>query len=247
MDRETYEIEAKVEQSHWWFRVRRKLLGRLVSALAPALPERATILDVGCGTGANMDVLSAPGRVIVGVDRSPVPLQLQHESGASERTLTQADALALPFADRSFDLVLALDMLEHLEQDLLGAAELFRVCRPRGAAVIFVPALEALWGIQDDVSHHFRRYTPSELRGVLGGAGFEIERLTFFNTILFPAIFAARLGLKVYRPKTIANENQIGGPLANAIMERIFGLEPRIIENRDLPFGVSLACVVRRP
>lgn len=247
MDRETYETEAAVERSHWWFRVRRELLRRLVAALEPELPERATVLDVGCGTGANLDVLAARGRVIVGVDRSAIPLQLQRESGKTRRTLTQADALALPFADRSFDLVLALDVLEHLRHDHQGAAELYRVCRPQGVAVIFVPALEILWGLQDEIGHHERRYDKTALTSLIRDAGFQIDRTTFFNTFLFPPILAARLALRFYRPRELKNENQIGGPLSNAILERVFSAELFLLDRLDLTIGVSLACVARRP
>ena len=243
MERATYEVESEVERRHWWFIGRRRILSRLLDALSPPLSPGARILDVGCGTGANGPVLAARGRFVVGLDASPIPLGLV---GRGHHVRLRGDALCLPFADQSFDLVVALDVLEHLADDRAAARELRRVLRPDGTLVVFVPALRLLWGLQDDVSHHRRRYGRNELREVLELAGLEVMRLTFFNTILFPPILAARLAMRVFRPTKLRSENEIGGPLANTVLGGLFALEAPLVARFDLPVGVSLACVARR-
>jgi len=240
----TYQIEAQLERRHWWFQGRRRILDRLLARLDPPLPPGARALDVGCGTGANGPVLAARAAFALGIDASPVPL------GLGERTHSarlRGDATALPLPDASFDLVVALDVLEHLDDDAAGAREIARVLRPGGAALIFVPALRLLWGLQDDVSHHRRRYGKPELRAVVSAAGLQIRRLTFFNSFLFPPILAARLMMRVLPPRNLQSENQVGGPVTNAVLGAIFGAEAPLLDRVDLPIGVSLACVARQP
>lgn len=243
VDRTTYQIEAQLERHHWWFQGRRRILDRLLAALDPPLPPGARVLDVGCGTGANGPVLAARSAFAVGLDASPIPLGLGERSHGAR---VRADAGALPFADASFDLVVALDVLEHLDDDAGGARELRRVLRPGAPAVIFVPALQLLWGLQDDVSHHRRRYHKTQLREVVAAAGLQIQRLTFFNSILFPPILAARLLMRLRPSRTLASENQIGGPFTNAVLRTVFGAEATLLDRFDFPIGVSLACLARR-
>jgi SAM-dependent methyltransferase len=242
----TYQIEAEVERRHWWFRGRRRILARFLSHLEPALPANARVLDVGCGTGANGPVLAEGGRFAVGLDASPIPLGLAGTAERGHAARLRGDAGALPFADASFDLVAALDVLEHLDDHVAAVRELRRVLLPGGALVIFVPALRLLWGVQDEVSHHRRRYGRAELRALLAGAELQIERLTFFNTLLFPPILAARLAMRLRPPADLKSENELGGPLANAVLERVFSLEAPLLARTDLPIGVSLACVARK-
>jgi SAM-dependent methyltransferase len=237
-----YQAEAELERRHWWFRGRRRLLGRLLERLD--LPARARVLDVGCGTGANAAVLSSAGRFVVGVDAAAMPLALGRKDSDA---ILRADGRALPFADRVFDLVCALDVLEHLDDDAAAARELRRVLRPGGALVVFVPALRLLWGLQDEVSEHRRRYGRAQLRTLVTGAGLQVERLTFFNTLLFAPILAARLAMRVFRPRALRSENDLGGPLASRVAELIFSAESAFVGRADLPIGVSLACVARVP
>ncbi len=241
---ETYQVEAQVERRHWWFRGRRRILDRLVTALG--LPAGAAVLDVGCGTGANGPVLARHGALVVGVDASTVPLALQGQAGRGHSARLRADALALPFRDASFDLVVALDVLEHLVDHAAAAHEIARVLRPRGSAVVFVPALRLLWGLQDEVSHHRRRYRSAELAAALEAGGLRVERLTYFNLLLFAPILTARLAMRLWRPRGLRSENQVGGRLANAALGALFALEAPLVERVDLPLGVSLAAVARR-
>jgi SAM-dependent methyltransferase len=240
----TYEAEAALERGHWWFRGRRRLLGQFLAGLT--LPADARVLDVGCGTGANGPVLAGAERFTVGLDASALPLGLGRTGERTHGARVRADAGRLPFAGGSFDLVTALDVLEHLDDDAAAARELHRVLRPGGALVVFVPALRLLWGLQDEVSHHRRRYGRQQLRAVVAGTGLQIERLTFFNTLLFPPILAARLVMRLRPPRILRSENELGGPVANRIAELIFSVEAPFLARANLPIGVSLACVARR-
>lgn len=251
MERSGYEIEAEVQRRHWWFRGRRRILAGLLAGLDPPLPRGARVLDVGCGTGANTPVLAAEGRSVVGLDPSPLALGLHQRrvpeaAGRGATRRVRGHAGQLPFADASFDLVVALDVLEHLDDDRAAAAELRRVVRTGGAVVVFVPALRLLWGLQDEVSHHRRRYRRATLRAVVAAGGLKLERITYFNTLLFPPILAARLAMRLWRPAAVQSENQLGGPVANALLERLFSAEAPLLARTDLPVGVSLACVARR-
>jgi SAM-dependent methyltransferase len=229
--RETYRVEREVSERHWWFRGRRRILGRLLADLD--LPPDARILDAGCGTGANTAALAVHGRVY-GVDASPVPLARRADGRAALARLE-----ALPFAAGTFDLVAALDLLEHLDDDAAGARELGRVLAPTGRLVVFVPAFEQLWGLQDDVSHHCRRYTARGLRGLLERAGLRVRRLSYFNTALFFPIAAARLAMRIARP-AVATENDLTTPTLNGLFGAIFGAEAELLARWNLPFGVSM-------
>ncbi len=230
---EAYRIERQVTAEHWWFHGRRVILERLLDGLG--LPPGARILDAGCGTGANTPVLSRYGAVI-GVDLAPAAL-----AGERDHAPIRARFHHLPFSDRAFDLVAALDVLEHLDDDVAAAAELRRVLAPAGRAVIFVPALSLLWGLQDEISEHRRRYTARTLRRTLERAGFHLERLSYFNTALFPAVLAGRLAMRtgLWRPD-VTSENELTSPTINRVLGRLFAAEAPIVSRLDLPVGVSL-------
>ena len=151
----------------------------------------------------------------------------------------------LPFASGSFDLVAALDLLEHLDDDQSGARELARVLAPGGRLLVFVPAFEQLWGLQDEVSDHRRRYTAHTLRSLLRRAGLTVQRLSYFNTALFLPILAARLTMRVVRPP-VDTENNLTTPALNRIFGAIFGAEAPLLAHANLPIGVSLLAVAQR-
>ncbi len=246
MEQATYEVEASVERTHWWFEGRRAILSRMIARLQPALLPGARVLDVRCGTGANGPVLAAGGRIAFGLDFSAVPLGLGGTDARGHAGRVRGQAEHLPFADGCFDLVVALDVLEHLDDDGMAVRGLHRVLRPGGVLVVFVPALMLLWGLQDDVSHHRRRYGRAQLQSLIANAGFAVERLSFFNTILFPPILAARWSMRLLPKGRVQSENQIGGTMVNAVLKAIFCLEVPLLERVNLPVGVSLACIARK-
>ena len=246
MERHTYAIMYEVEGSHWWFAGRRRILESFVRTIVADLNldgRSPRILDVGCGTGANLEMLAQFGRA-EGVDVSEDALAFCRARGLSQVKLGAAEQL--PYPDASFDLVTALDVVEHLDDDLAGLSEMRRVLRPGGRALLFVPAFMWLWGVQDDVSHHRRRYTRPQLAERVRDAGFAVERATYANVTFFAPILAGRLLMRATGARP-ASENNINVSALNGVLGRLFGAE-RFWLRRGLnfPFGVSALCVARR-
>jgi SAM-dependent methyltransferase len=244
MEATFYDRYADLEASHWWFVGRRAIVARAVERLP--LRDDAPILEVGCGTGGMLQLLRRFGRT-VGLDISLSALGAARDRGAS--CVTRGDSCRLPFATGSFAAVCAFDMLEHVEDDGLALRELHRVCRPGGRLIVSVPAFPFLWGRQDVVSHHYRRYVRRELNERLGRAGFVPEYTTYFNTWLFPAIAAirvARAWLGGDADVTATDfDLQVPRPV-NAALARLMASEAVAIGRWSLPVGVSLLAVATR-
>jgi SAM-dependent methyltransferase len=243
MQAHTYPIMYRVEGSHWWFVGRRRILSSFVSRIVQNLNNpRPRILDVGCGTGANLEMLADFGDA-EGVDVSTEALDFCQTRGL--QNVRQGEAEHLPYEDQSFDLVTGLDVVEHLDDDVGGLREMRRVLRPGGRALLFVPAFMFLWGVQDDISNHRRRYTLASLTQVVREAGLEIETATYANITFFAPILLGRLLMRMtgFRP---ASENNITVGFLNGVLGCIFGAEASLLRHMKFPFGVSIVCVARR-
>jgi SAM-dependent methyltransferase len=242
MKEHTYPIMFRVEQSHWWYIGRRKILARFVEDICRRVTDRRPrILDVGCGTGANLLMLSEYGDA-EGVDISEAALAFCRERGLEKVKLGTGEKL--PYDDGTFDLVTAFDVVEHMDDDLAGLSEMRRVLRPGGRVLLFVPAFMFLWGLQDDVSNHRRRYRLPELRKVLEQAGFEVERASYANITFFMPILFMRQLMRVTGIKA-ESENNINVPALNGVLGRVLGAESFVLRYVDIPFGVSGLCVAR--
>jgi SAM-dependent methyltransferase len=243
MQPHTYPIMHRVEGSHWWFVGRRRILASFVRKIVKDLnrPE-PRILDIGCGTGANLEMLSEFGKP-EGVDVSAEALAFCQARGL--QNVRQGEAERLPYEDNSFELVTGLDVVEHLDNDVAGLQEMRRVLRPDGRALLFVPAFMFLWGVQDDISNHRRRYTLDSLKTVVRQAGLEVELATYANITFFVPILLGRLLMRVtgFRP---ASENNISVGFLNGVLGSIFGAEATLLRHIKFPFGVSIICVARR-
>lgn len=242
MMQHTYPNLFRIEESHWWHRGRRKIIGTFVQQICRNFSGEPRILDVGCGTGANLKLLSQFGKA-EGVDVSTDALEFCKQRGLDVHL---GAAEQLPFEENSFDLVTALDVVEHLDDDVAGLKEMRRVLKPNGRILLFVPTFMFLWGVQDDVSHHRRRYRLPELRRVVKQAGFEVERtsyanITFFAPILLIRKFMAWTGLRA------STENNINISALNGVFTRILAAEGSVLRHMNLPFGVSGLCVARVP
>src|ERR1044071_2175485 len=238
----TYRSLFRVEQSHWWHIGRRRILSGFVEEICRKVTDRRPrILDVGCGTGANLLMLSKYGDA-EGVDISEDALAFCRERGLDKVKLGAAEEL--PYEDGTFDLVTAFDVVEHMDNDLAGLKEMRRVLRPGGRVLLFVPTFMFLWGLQDDVSHHRRRYRLSQLRRVLERAGFEIERSTYANITFFLPILLVRKLMQLTGIKA-ESENNINVPAFNGALGRLFGAESWFLRRMNLPFGVSGLCVAK--
>jgi SAM-dependent methyltransferase len=252
MQQHTYAIMRRVEESHWWFVGRRRIIRSFLERLRHDLEATRAkhgdkssplnILDVGCGTGANLEMLSEFGAA-EGVDVSAEALSFCQARGL--RNVKQGEAEALPYDAQSFELVTGLDVVEHLDDDLAGLKEMRRVLRRDGRALLFVPAFMFLWGVQDDVSNHRRRYTLKGLKRVVRAAGFEIERATYVNLSFFAPILLGRLFMRAthLRPES---ENNITIGFLNGVLGKLLGAESVPLRYLNFPFGVSIICVARK-
>ncbi|MCA1557144.1 MAG: class I SAM-dependent methyltransferase [Acidobacteria bacterium] len=178
-----------------------------------------------------------------GIDVSTDALSFCRERGLDN--VRHGAAEDLPYEDETFDLVTALDVVEHLDDDLAGLKEFRRVLRPDGRILLFVPAFMFLWGVQDDVSHHRRRYTLPGLLKVVREAGFEIERSTYANISFFLPILMVRKFMRATGIRT-ETENSIGISALNGVLGKVFGAESSVLRRMNLPFGVSALCVARK-
>ena len=244
MQRHTYAIMNRVEDKHWWFVGRRLILESFLRQIHSALiAEHSSlkILDVGCGTGANLEMLAQFGKA-EGVDVSDEALEFCRAKGLKAH---KGLAEKLPFADESFHLVTALDVVEHLDDDVAGLKEMRRILKSNGRALIFVPAFMWLWGVQDDVSNHRIRYTKKQIVERLKEADFEIERATYANWTFFAPILAGRTLMKITGIKP-ESENNVNVSALNGIFGKLFGAERFWLKNFDFPFGVSIVIVAKK-
>ncbi|HEV2803336.1 MAG TPA: class I SAM-dependent methyltransferase [Chthoniobacterales bacterium] len=248
MRKEFYAEYFELEDKHWWFVGRRrlllKLLGRVFHPADSDAPRE--ILDVGCGTGTMLQHLSAYGNT-TGADADADAVYFCRRRGL-ENVLQLTDA-TLPFEPGTFDLVTMLDVLEHIDDDLGMLGEVFRVLKPDGLVLATVPAYRFLWGPQDEISLHKRRYRAKELKARLEHAGFSLLKLSYFNTLLFPFIAAIRLGRKIVPGETAELKSDFTLTKAgflNQLLASIFAWERHLITRFDLPFGVSIVALARK-
>jgi SAM-dependent methyltransferase len=231
---------AELEKTHWWFLVRRSFVLHQAQRYAPPSPAR--LLEVGCGTGATLRGLSSlfPDAKVTGVEPAASVVQVAAAAGCD---VVQGSFEQLPVAAGSVDMLLALDVLEHLDDDAAGLAEAGRALRPGGRLLVTVPALPSLWGPHDELNHHRRRYTRATLCDRLVVAGFRIERVTYFNTVLLPLAWLERTIAKRRQRSAMVSQP---APFVNAVLRRLFALELPLLRRIDLPIGLSLLLVATK-
>ena len=238
-----YPILYQVEDSHWWYVGRRRIISSLVEKIRATLNNpNPRILDVGCGTGANLKMLANYGRA-EGVDISPQAVEFCRERGLDTVKLGAAEQL--PYEDDSFEIVTALDVIEHLDDDVAGLREIGRVLRRDGRVLLFVPAFMFLWGVQDDVSNHRRRYTLPSLVKAVEEAGFAVEWSSYANISFFLPVLLVRSVMRWLRLRA-ATEYGINISVMNGPFSQLFAAERFILDRGKLPFGVSAVCIARR-
>jgi SAM-dependent methyltransferase len=248
MDR-LLELTALAERSHFWFRGFRWFL-RPVLARAVAGHARPRILDCGCGTGSNLAMLDPYGAVY-GFDLTWRGLQFAHEHG--RRRIAQASIDRIPFRTGTFDLVTSFDVFQTLPDQVEHGAigEMARILKPGGAAVFNFAALEILRGAHSVLAEEVRRYTPSQIRRLIAGAGLVIEHLTFAFASLFPLMLAARVGHRYLGRGGEAElgEWEIEVPVApvNALLTGAVWAEAQALRALPMPFGSSIICLARKP
>jgi SAM-dependent methyltransferase len=231
------------EKSHWWLLKRRELIVQWISKF----PKDVAILDIGCSSGVLLTDLKNRGYCkLHGIDVSGNAVALAREHG--HRSAQVMDGGNVTFEDESFDVVIASDCLEHIEDDKRALYHWHRILKPGGTLILFVPAFMFLWSTHDVVNHHRKRYSNRELVNLAQSAGFKIERKGFWNFFLFPGIALIRL-LLFLLPNSSNQDYKLNQPSAfiNSVLANIITVENRLLRHVDLPIGISTYVVVRKP
>jgi SAM-dependent methyltransferase len=243
LDQAAFAVEAKIESTHWWFVERRRLFAKLIRKCE--LPADARVVDIGTGTGANLRLLKQIGFTnVTGIDPSPDAARWCAEKGLGD--VRSGDVRALPLPDQSVDLVIATDVVEHVDDDQAAVAEIYRVLRPGGIVLFTVPAFPSLWGLQDEVSQHHRRYRMRQFLKIIDVAKFQVTNKFHFNYILFSPIFLARQLIRILRIR-LDSENEVNSPLLNSLLGMVFRIDVTTAPYLRPPFGVSILALAQRP
>jgi SAM-dependent methyltransferase len=239
---EQYELRThEVEDDHWWYRGRRRVIREALLALK--LAPGIQILDAGCGSGRNMIELAEFGEV-TGLELADASVEAARERGVGEVVAGSVDEM--PFADDSFDLAVSLDVIEHLPDEHQSLSELRRVVKPGGTLLVTVPAYGWLWSDHDIVNHHYRRYTRAMLEQAAARAGWQTVSTTHFNGFLLPAAIAARGAMRLRRAKHPVSDLERTPGSLNPMLEWPLRIEAWMIgAGRRIPAGLSLMAVFR--
>lgn len=241
MSAATFDVMHRVEREHWWFRAKRDIVRTAIAAE----PGRGVAVDVGCGTGAVLQDLAELGfGPLLGTDLDAHALTLVAGDALSGVGLARAVAEKLPLQSERVDVLCSLDVVEHLDDDVLALREYLRVLRPGGRLVVTVPAYRWAWSAHDVDLGHRRRYTRPQLESVAVAAGFEVLTSRYFHAWLVPiALLLRKTPLRALVADKPAESVSMGGALQNAVGHRLAAVDRSV----ELPFGLSILLVARRP
>lgn len=242
MEKREYSLMYKIEESHWWFKGKRKIVFSHLEKFIQG-KKNLKILDMGCGTGMMMKKFQRYGAVF-GIDIETTALDLCAERNMDN--IAQADILKLPFKPNSFDVVGIFDVLYHkgVKNDVSALKEIFRVLKPNGLLILTDSADMKLWGRHDIAAHARERYTIPKLSERLVLAGFKIKKITYFNTILYPLIFTVRrIDNLLNQNKKAVSDIKPSNQLLNFVLYAMFIIESKLLKMFNLPFGVSILAI----
>ena len=242
MERVVFDRMAELDQLHWWFIARRRILEKLVRRVVRP-PADSKVLEVGCGTGHNLAMLARFGKVDASEPDKCARALATKRLGRQVRNAKLPDLTM--FQRNGYDLIALLDVLEHVPDDLAALRAVHMRLKPGGALLMTVPAHAWMWSAHDAANHHYRRYSKKQLKRLFLMSGLEVQLLSYFNTLLFPPIALARLMGRITR-KEGADDRLPAAP-ANWLFEQLFGIERWLVGRLPMPFGVSIVAVVRRP
>ena len=238
MERFVYEQMAELDERHWWYCARREVVAALIERLARP-PAGGAILEIGCGTGHNFKMLGRFGHVDA--------LELDDEARAiSEKRLGRSIMSApLPelvgVPERRYDLIGAFDVIEHIDDDRAAIASIARRLKPGGKFVMTVPAHQWMWSAHDTVNHHRRRYSKSGLTKLINGSPLKLDRVGYFNSLLFPVAIAERMASKALGKD--GGDLELPPAPLNTALKKTFAAERHLIGRVPLPPGLSLFAV----
>jgi len=241
MEQALFHQMADIQASHWWYEARRKIIESFIQRLN--LKSGATILEVGCGTGVNLLMLKKYGETCAVEPNDFARTTAQKLSGCDIREGYLPHDIPFP---GPFDLIGAFDVIEHIDDDRGSVAALRTLLKENGHALFTVPAFPFLWSRHDEANHHKRRYRRDEFRRLLENAGYKIEYISYYNTLLFPLVAAVRLAKKSLKLNDSPDESMPRIPFVNAALCAIFAAERYLLKCVSLPFGVSIIALCRK-
>ena len=238
MERIVYDQMAELDERHWWYRARREVLAALIRRLAQP-KAGAHILEIGCGTGHNLPMLSGFGKV------DALELDEAARELAEKRLGRKIMRAPLPeiadVRDKHYDLIGAFDVIEHIDDDHAAVASIATKLKPGGKFIMTVPAHRWMWTAHDVANHHKRRYSKRSLKALIEGSPLHLDAIGYFNSLLFPVAVAERMASKL-RGKNTADLELPPAPL-NTALERTFASERHLVGRVPLPPGLSLYAV----
>jgi SAM-dependent methyltransferase len=244
MDATLMKATLAVDEHHWWYRGRRRIIRAELNRLA--LPPDARVLDAGCGSGRTLQELVDYGEVS-GLELNAEAAALARERDLGEIVVGRLEDL--PWSEEAFDLITCLDVIEHVPDDVAALVELRRVCRRGGWLLVTVPAYQALWSRHDEANHHYRRYSRRSLIRAAGAAGWTVTRVTAFNSVLLAPAAAVRLAQRrLGTHNGYTSDLDLGPAWLNDVLEWPLSVEAKwLARGRTLPAGLSLLALLWRP
>jgi len=242
MDGEAYKEMIELQEKHWWFVARRDVVK---SFMKLQMKESLTskVLEIGCGVGGNVGLLSQSGNYL-GIDmHRPAIDHCSEKFPQFNFQCTRVEDIPEEFSSNKFDSIYILDVLEHIDDQLEILKSTKNYLTQNGKILLTVPAFEFLWSPHDDFVHHVRRYTKSGLQKTLEEAGYKVERITYFNSILFPLALIQRLSMRLL-DKKLSTHLSTPPPVVNRLFQFIFAQEAWILKHTNLPVGLSVIAVV---
>lgn len=242
MEQEVYSRLNALEHRHWWFVARRMILTDVLSRLIRK-GSKTSILEAGCGTGGNLAMLAGFGDVKA-FEPEPSALTMAGQDTPAELKAGHLPD-GIPFEKSSFDLIVMLDVLEHVREDTSSLKALSDHLKPGGRILITVPANPWLWSRHDEIHHHYRRYTRRDLEAAITGAGLTVVSMTNFNTFLFPLVAGLRLFREIFGLEEHGDDRMPSKRL-NSFLTGIFSAERAVLRHVSFPVGVSLMAVAEK-
>lgn len=242
MRNDLYKKFEYLDDHHWWFIARKKILRNLLKSSIKK--EISDSLDIGSGPGINVSILQEVSKKITCLEASDEAIKFGNKKYPELEMIKGYFPATIP--NRKFDMITMFDVLEHIDNDSEALRTAYSLLKTGGYFIMTVPSYMFLWSEHDEHVHHKRRYTKKQIIDLLKKAGFEIDRITYFNTILFPAIAFIRIFKRIFNIKTGDTDFDIGSPFLNSILTALFKSEVFFLNKINFPFGVSLFCVAQK-
>jgi SAM-dependent methyltransferase len=242
MNTEMYRIFFEIQKRHWWFFTKKNIILDTISRNLDNKKDLC-ILDIGCGSGLMLNSLEKLG-MTSGMDMSDEAISFSREifSGTIRKGALPSE---VPYPNDQFDLITALDVIEHIDDDQASLERIRSLLKKDGKCILTVPAYMCLWSKFDELNEHKRRYTKKQLLEKLELSGFKVEKLSYYNTLLFPIVYIIRK-LNNILHRNGSSDVDMPNPFLNSVLKMIFGIEKYLLRYCNMPFGVSIIAVLKK-